>query len=77
MDYAKGDMFEWHYGYMKPKYGERTSLCYTDTDSFIYEIHTEDFFENIREDVPRLFDTSAYPEDHPTGLPRINKKVPG
>ena len=76
-DNAKGDMSEWHYGYMKPKYGERASLCYTETDSFVYEIQTENFYEDIREDVPRLFETSAYPEDHPAVLPRVNKKVPG
>ena len=33
--------------------------------------------EDIREDVPTMFDTSAYPENHPAGLPRMNKKVPG
>ena len=62
-------------GYMKPKCGNDVELCYT--DSFIYEIRTEDFHEDIREDVPTMFDTSAYPEDHPSGLPRVNKKVPG
>ena len=62
---------------MKPKYGNNVDLDYTDTDSFIYEIRTKDFYEDIREDVPTLSDTSAYPEDHPSGLPRMNKKVPG
>ena len=75
LDRAKVPMYDWHYGYMKPKYGNDVELCYT--DSFIYEVRTEDFFEDIREDVPTMFDTSAYPEDHPSGLPRVNKKVPG
>ena len=70
LDRTKVPMYEWHYGYMKPKYGKNAKAGYTDTDSFIYEIHTEDFFED-------MFDTSAYPEDHPAGLPRMNKKVPG
>ena len=74
LDRAKDD---WHYGYMKPKYGNDAELGYTDTDSFIYEIRTEDFYEDIREDVPTTFDTSAYTEDHPSGLPRMNKKVLG
>ena len=77
LDRAKIPMYEWHYGYMKPKYGNNAKAGYTDTDSFIYEIHTEDVFEDIRNDVPTMFDTSAYPEDHPAGLPRMNKKVPG
>ena len=70
LDNAKKDMSEWHYGYMKTKYGERASCCYTDTDSFIYEIQTKNFYDDIREDVSNWFDMSAYPEDHPAGLPR-------
>ena len=77
LDRAKVPMYEWQYGYMKPKYGNNAKAGYTDTDSFLYEIYTEDFFEDIRSDVPTMFDTSAYPEDHPAGLPRMNKKVPG
>ena len=77
LDNAKVSMYDWHYGYMKPKYGNNVALGYTYTDSFIYEIRTEDFYEDIREDVPTMFDTSAYSEDHPSGLPRMNQKVPG
>ena len=77
LDHTKVPMYEWHYGYMKPKYGNNAKAGYIDTDSFIYEIHTEDVFEDIRSDVPMMFDTSTYPEDHPAGLPRMNKKVPG
>ena len=77
LDNAKVSMYDWHYGYMTPKYGNNVALGYTDTDSFIYEIRTEDYYEDIREDVPTMFDTSAYPEDHPSGLPMMNKKVPG
>ena len=73
LDRGKVPMYERHYGYMKPKYGNNAKAGYTDTDSFIYEIHTEDVFEDIRSDVPTMFDTSAYPEDHPAGLPRMNR----
>ena len=31
----------------------RQKLCYTDTDSFIINIKTEDFFEDISNDVER------------------------
>ena len=36
------------------------SLCYTDTDSFIIHIKTEDFFEDISNDVEKWFDTSNF-----------------
>ena len=77
LDRAKLAMFSWHYDYMIPKYGNKAKGGYTDTDSFIYEIHTENFYEDIRKDVLTMFDTSAYPKDHPAGLPIMNKKVPG
>ena len=51
LDCAKVLMYDWHYGEMKSKYGSNIDLCYTDTDSFIYEIRTEDYYEDIREDV--------------------------
>ena len=35
------------------------------------------FYNDIRDDVPTMYDTSAYPPDHPAGLPRVNKKIIG
>ena len=77
LDRPKVPMYGWHYEYMLPKYGNRAEPGYIDTDSFIYEIKTKDVYEDIRNDVPTMFDTSAYPENHPAGLLRVNKKVPG
>ena len=37
-----------------------TELCYMDTDSFIINIKTEDFYEDISENVMERFDTSNY-----------------
>ena len=60
------------------KYGDKTKLCYTDTDSFIINIKTEDFFEDIFNDVERWFDTSNYDKNDKRPLPiGKNKKVPG
>ena len=42
---------------MKAKYGNNVELCYTDTDSFITYIKTEDFYEDIEDDVEKRFDT--------------------
>ena len=38
-------MYEFWYDYINPKYGDRAKLCYTDTDSFIIYIKTEDFLK--------------------------------
>ena len=71
-------MCEFWYNYIIPKYGDRAKLCYTDTDSFIIYIKTEDFFEDISNDVEKWFDTSNYNKKDKIPLPiGKNKKVPG
>ena len=78
LDLSKTLMFDFHYNYIKPKYGNKAKLLFTDTDSFLYEMQTEDFYKDISGDVRDRFDTSDYPEKHPSGIPTgINKKVLG
>ena len=78
LDLSKTIMFDFHYNYIKPKYGDKAKLLFTDTDSLMYEIETEDFYKDISGDVKNRFDTSDYPENHPSGIPTgINKKVLG
>ena len=76
LDLSKTLMYEFHYDYMQPKYGSKVKLCYMDTDSFVYEIETEDFYRDIAKDVETKFDVSRYSKDDNWPLPvRKNKKV--
>ena len=78
LDLSKTIMYEFHYDYMIPKYGDRLKLCYMDSDSLIYSIKTEDFYSDISPDVESRFDTSCYPNDGSRPLPiGKNKKVIG
>ena len=78
LDIGKTLMYKFWYDYIKPKYGDRAKLCYTDTDSFIIHIITEDFFEDISNDVEAWYDTSNYDENDKRPLPiGKNKKVIG
>ena len=78
LDISKTLMSDFHYNYIKEKYDEKAKLLFTDTDSLMHEIKTEDFYKDIAGDVNDLFDTSNYPEDHLSGLPSgVNKKVVG
>ena len=63
LEISKILMYEFRYDYMKPKYGDNVKLCYTDTDSFIMHIKTEDFYIDIASDVEKRFDTSNYEVD--------------
>ena len=41
---------EFHYDYIKNKCGQKSRLLLTDTDSLMYEIKTEDVYENPSKD---------------------------
>ena len=53
LEISKTLMYEFSYGYIKPKYQNNAKLCYMDTDSFIINIKTEDFHEDIADDVKK------------------------
>ena len=76
LDISKTLMYE--FWYVKPKYNDKAKLCYMDTDSFVINIFTEDFFEDINNDVKRWFDTSNYDKNdkRPQQL-GLNKNVIG
>ena len=78
LDISKTLMYEFCYDYIKPKYGDEARICYTDTDSFIMHIKTNDFYKDINNDVDKWFDTSNYDknDNRPLEIGK-NKKVLG
>ena len=74
LEISKILMYEFWYDYMKPKYGNNIKLCYMDTDSFIMNIKTNDFYEDFANDVENRFDTSNYEVNRPLPMAK-NKKV--
>ena len=78
LDISKTLMYKFWYDYFKPKYWDGAKLCYTDTYNFIIHIMTEDFFEDISNDVEIWYDTCNYDENDERPLPiRKNKKLIG
>jgi hypothetical protein len=75
LDLSKLLMYDFHYNTIKSKYGSKAKLLYTDTDSLIYEIETEDVYQDMFDD-KQAYDFSDYPEDSKF-YDVTNKKVVG
>ena len=75
LDLSKTLMYDFHYNYIKEKYGNKARLLFTDTDSLTYEIEAEDVYQDFWNDKDR-FDNSDYPENSPY-FNKTNKKVIG
>ena len=78
LDLSKSLMYDFHYNYIKTKYEDKAKLLFTDTDSIAYAIKTKDFYKDINPDIEERFDTSDYPNNHPSGIKTgLNSKVLG
>ena len=75
LDLSKTLMYDFHYNYIKKKYGDKAKLLFTDTDSLTYEIEAEDVYKDFWDDKD-MFDNSDYPESSPYFY-KTNKKVIG
>ena len=53
------DVQEFHYDYIKRKYSNNSRLCFTDTDTLMYRIKTEDVYVDFTKD-NKMFDFSNY-----------------
>ena len=73
LEISKILMYEFWYDYMKPKYNDNVRLCYMDTDSFIMNIKTNDFYKDISDDVDNRFDTSNYEVKRPLPIGKKQK----
>ena len=51
LDLSKTLMYKFHYDYVKPKWEDKATLLFTNTDSRCYEIRTDDAYKDISEDV--------------------------
>ena len=76
LEISKILLYEFWYGYMKPKYNDNVKLCYMNTDSLVMHIKTNHFYKDIASDVENRFDTSNYEVNRPLPTGK-NKKVIG
>ena len=75
LDLSKHLMYDWYYNKLKKKYGENCTLLYTDTDSLLVDIKTNDIYKDMSE-TKEDYDFSDYPKGHQLHN-ESNKKVIG
>ena len=75
LETSKLHMYKFWYDHLKNKYNDNVELIYTDTDSFIIQVETDDIYKDMFED-KNLYDFSEYPINHPN-YDITNKKVLG
>ena len=72
LDISKSLMYDFHYGYILPKYGKNQKLL------FVMKLKLKIFTRIFQMTyVEKGFDTHNFPKDHPSGIPLgKNKKIP-
>ena len=75
LDLSKLHMYSFYYDVLKEKYQENIRLIYTDTDSFVLHIKTEDVYDDFKE-IKNEMDFSGYDKSHKC-YDNTNKKVLG
>jgi hypothetical protein len=75
LDISKWLMYHFHYDVMKPVYGDKVEVCFSDTDSLCYFIKTDDLYVDFATKFPDVFDFSDYPQTHPLYSVKNKKKL--
>ena len=75
LDLSKTLLYDFYYNRLHEIYGDRCQVIYTDTDSLLLEIKTEDVYKDMSYNMCH-YDTSDFPKDHFLHS-QANKKVLG
>jgi len=74
LELSKLHMYRFYYDVLKERYGDNVRLAYTDTDSYISKIETEDVYDDFKK-LGNYFDFSNYDKSHNNYSNINNKKL--
>uniref|UniRef100_A0ABD2WM18 DNA-directed DNA polymerase n=1 Tax=Trichogramma kaykai TaxID=54128 RepID=A0ABD2WM18_9HYME len=74
LDISKTQLYRFHYDFMRDRFGSNCKVLYTDTDSLVYEIRSQNVYEVMKhKDNINEFDTFDYEKDNPFGMPLLRE----
>jgi len=77
LEISKTLMYDFLFNFLKPTYNSNLTVCYMDTDSFILEVQTDDFYSDMKPYLEQHFDTSKLSSANQFGYPVINEGTLG
>jgi hypothetical protein len=63
LDLSKLHMYQFYYDVLKKQYGDKIKMIYTDTDSYVIYVETEDLYDDLN-NLKEYMDFSDYPKNH-------------
>ena len=75
LELSKLHMYNYHYRYIKKRFGNKAKLLFTDTDSLMYHVEGLDPYEIFKQDRKEWFDFASFPKEHKCYSPENNKVI--
>ena len=75
LELSKLHMYNFHYRYIKRKFGDSAQLLFTDTDSLMYLFNGRNPYEEFYQDRQEYFDFASFPHNHKLFDPENNKVI--
>ena len=68
-------MYQFYYDWLLPKFGNCLRLCFTDTDSLICHIESENLDDELGDIADEWLDTSNFDREHPLYSTKNQRKL--
>ena len=74
IELSNESMYEFRYDYIKNKYGKKLRLLFTDTDSLVYEVETDNIYDNFSK-IKEAFELKYYNDSNALVVGKMKDKM--